>query len=672
MADKKKTPELPEAVRAKIAERAAGFMPVVEPIAVEAPEIEEQRLELSPKEILEECAREPETDIGNARRLLTRFGDSIMSVTRVGFFGYDGQKWVEDESGAVVRRLAHITAEFIDEEAILLDCPPEEQADIEAGRLALEEMRAMGKPPAVSSQIDDERMAELDELIEDGKDAEVEKVKLGPAKADWDDGLFDLLRGVKERIKLGKEAERQKKKMVDATSAWTDADYVKYAELEASVERMDVAQRARDGRISTRHTFAKSSAGTNRINNMLEEVRPYCSVKVDELNRETHAVNTRSGTLRFFTVQHEGKRVWRLRMDPHRAIDRISKMAEVAFDPKAVCPQFERFLTFMHPNPDIRSFLQRFFGYSLLGITSEQILLFFYGAGNNGKSTLLKIITDILADYAVTMSIDSFAGEGKRGGAEATPDLARLPSARLVVASEPEEGVKLKDALIKLLTGGTKIPARRLHEDFFEFLPAFKMVIDGNHKPVIRDNSDGTWRRVKLVHFAIQITKEQIDRGLPARLMTESAGIFAWMVRGALDYLNEGLRIPQAVELATAAYREESDPVGAFIRNACLVTGEDKDWATPEELFNAYLVYAKREGLFLFNGNTFSKRVVEQTMKAWEGPDGHMHQFTRKRNNGSRYCGILIRDEYRRGRQDGPPDDDDMPPVPNYDEEFNP
>ncbi|MBX8803469.1 hypothetical protein HBA92_22455, partial [Ochrobactrum sp. MR28] len=112
-------------------------------------------------------------------------------------------------------------------------------------------------------------------------------------------------------------------------------------------------------------------------------------------------------------------------------------------------------------------------------------LVFFYGAGRNGKSTFVDLICEILGDYAVTLSIDSFAGESKRGGSEATPDLARLPGARLVAASEPEMGVKLKDALIKTLTGGEKIAVRRLHQDFIELVPQFKIILSGNHKPRI-------------------------------------------------------------------------------------------------------------------------------------------------------------------------------------------
>lgn len=672
MADKKKRPELPEAVARKMAEAAqqrAVTNPDPLPVAEAVPEPD--YYQPSPQEILEECAREPETDIGNGRRLRHRFGDKILHVTHVGWHGYDGRRWVEDASGSVVRRFAHTTAEFIDDEAIMLDCPPDEQAAIEAGKIALARMREMGKPPAISSEVDEERLIELDGLIEDAKLASAQKIKMGAPKADWEDDDIERYQEVMERIKLGRDAERQKKKMIDATSTWSESDYEEYHRLEDAVARMDEAQRARDGRISTRHTFARSSAGTNRINNMLEEAKPYCSVSISDLNKDDYAINTRSGTLRFFQTEVGGKRSWTVRLDPHRDTDRISKLAEVEFDPLAACPLFDRFLISIQPNPDIRAFLQRFFGYCLLGTTGEQILLFFYGVGNNGKSTLLKTISDILGDYAVTMSIDSFAGDGKRGGSEATPDLARLPSSRFVVASEPEEGVKLKDALIKLLTGGTKIPVRRLHEDFFEFLPKFKMVIDGNHKPVIRDNSDGTWRRVKMVPFLVQISKDQIDRELPAKLMAESAGIFAWMVKGAIEYLNGGLRIPDAVETATAEYREESDPIGAFIRNACLVTGHDADRATPDDLHLAYLNYAKREGLFQYNNASFSKKLLEQTMKAWLGPDGHMHQFVRKRSNGSSYRGIVVREEFLRAGQQMPPEDFDSRVGPTDYEEFH-
>ena len=446
-----------------------------DPLPTEEPREEPPALTLSPDEILEECSREPETDIGNGRRLLNWHGDKILHITNVGWHGYDRLRWVEDASGSIVRSLAHQTAEAIDDEAICLDCSPDEQAKIAAGKAALAKLKDMGKPPTVSSDVDDDRVAELDRHIEAMKEAEIAKVKMGTPAKSWDDDKHAEHQKLKEVIKVGKQAERERRKMIDATSSWTQAQYDEYAKLEDDVSAMDVVQSARAGRMSSRHNHAKSSAGTSRINNMLTEAVPYVSKDVSDLNKDLFAVNCRTATLRFFCSEVDGLAKWRVRRDRHTASDFISKLAESEFDPAASSPLFDQFMQRIMPNVDYRAFLQRYMGYCLLGSTAEQCLLFFYGAGRNGKSTFMDLMVDILGDYAVSMSIDSFAGDSKRAGAEATPDLARLPGARLVAASEPEMGVHLKDALIKTLTGGEPIAVRRLHQDFFELIPQFKI-----------------------------------------------------------------------------------------------------------------------------------------------------------------------------------------------------
>ncbi len=580
MSDKPKS-GIPEAVARIIAQaqmQRGDYQQNPDPLTVAEPEPEDESVALSAEEILEHCSREPETDIGNARRFIERYGDQVLHVTNVGWHGYTDGRWLEDASGAVVRRLAHLTAEFIDDEAVMLDCNDDERAKIEAGKLAIEELKELGKPD----------------------------------------------------------------------KKWTAEEIEKHDALQAAVDAMLVVNKDRAGRMSSRHGHAKSSAGTSKINNMLTEAIPYVSREVNDLNCDLHAINCRNGTLRFYCAEVDGSRKWAIRLDRHRASDFISKLAQVDFDAKAAAPLFAKFLQKVMPNVDIRHFLQRYMGYCLLGLTVEQCLLFFYGAGRNGKSTFVDLMVEILGDYAVSMSIDSFAGDSKRAGAEATPDLARLPGARLVAASEPEMGVRLKDALIKALTGGEVIAVRRLHQDFFELVPQFKIILSGNHKPIIHDDSDGIWRRVHLVPFEIQIAEEEVDRDLPRKLRVEKAGIFAWMVRGALEYLEHGLQVPAGVSAATAEYREESDPIGAFLRNACHITGKDEDRCTPEDLFIAYTNYAKREGLSEFKQQTFTRRLPDQTHKSWRGPDDLMHQFRRARSNGTLYLGIRIRDEFRR------------------------
>ena len=556
-----------------------------DPLPVAEAEEEEATLKLSPEEILEECAREPETDIGNARRLINRYGDEVLYVARVRWHGFDGKRWKEDEDGSVVRPLAHRTAEFIDDEAIMLDTTPEEKAKIDAGRQALTEMKTLGKPE----------------------------------------------------------------------KAWTVEALEKHEKLQAAIDAMTAVNKDRNGRMSSRHSHAKSSAGTSKINNMLLEAAPYVAKMVNNLNTDLHALNTHNGTLRFFCSEVGGIGTWQVRLDRHKSSDFISKLSPVKFDPAAICPVFDEFMKRVMPDADIRSFLQRYVGYCLLGLTVEQCLLFFYGAGRNGKSTFVDLMVDVLGDYAVTLSIDSFAGDSRKGGAEATPDLARLPGARLVAASEPEMGVKLKDALIKTLTGCEKLAVRRLHQDFFELIPQFKIILSGNHKPRIDDDSDGIWRRVHLVPWDIQIPEDEVDPDLPKKLRREMAGVLAWAVRGALDYLQKGLQPPDAVKAATAEYREESDPIGAFIRNGCVVTGKDTDRSSPEDLFIGYSNFARREGLSEFKQATFSKRLPDQTRKSWKGVDKHMHQFRRGKSGTTVYYGIIVKDEFLKPQAEGPP-----------------
>lgn len=539
--------------------------------------------QLSKEEILNECMAEPETDIGNGRRFLNRYGNQVIHVAHVGWHGFDGMRWKEDIAGSIIRPLAQKTAEMISDEAALLTATEEEEKIIGAGR-----------------------------------DARVERTKMGSVRKDWD---------------------------AEKLARWMD--------LETVIEDGEEAQKKVNGRKSARHRHAKSTAGTSKLNNMLTEAEPHVAKMVEDLNGDLYAVNCKSGTLRFYrqlitSPENPSPSYgnWLVRLDPHRPSDFISKLAPYDWHAQATAPEFNAFLQRVQPDIDIRKYLQRFCGYALLGLTIEQCLLFFYGAGRNGKSTFVDLLCEILGDYAVSLSIDSFAGDTKRGGGEATPDLARLPGARLVAASEPEMGVKLKDALIKTLTGGENIAVRRLHKDFIELKPQFKIILSGNHKPRIDDTSDGIWRRVNLVPWEVQIPLADVDRDLPNKLRREAAGVFAWMVEGALAYLNEGLNTPEIIRNATNEYREDSDPIGAFVRAACVVTGQEGDVATPADLFIGYSNFAGKEGAPEFKQGTFARRFPDYARMAWKAPDGDMRRFWKAKSGTTVYKGISVKPEF--------------------------
>jgi len=367
---------------------------------------------------------------------------------------------------------------------------------------------------------------------------------------------------------------------------------------------------------------------------------------VDALNADPLMLNTETGVLHFTAHVDEfdasfgdAKPKWQVDLLPHDRRQMISKMAMAEYDKAAQCPTWDRFMETVQPDRSVRDFLQRWFGYSLTGKTNEQKLAFLFGGGRNGKSTAVDLIARIMADYGSTIPIETLTGTEQRKGSDATPDLVRLPGARFVRASEPEQGQKMKEALIKSLTGGEAIMIRRMQQEFIEVVPEFKLTISGNHKPEIRGADDGIWRRVLLVPFDVQIAAEDVDSELPVKLWAERAGILAWLVRGCLDYLQGGLREPAAVKEATEEYRRDSDPLGDFLKTECEITGDGDDFEFTRDLgdvFNAHL---------LANGySTWTKAHLARQIKFRadnvKGATGRV--YSPKKRSASGYSGIKI------------------------------
>jgi len=151
-------------------------------------------------------------------------------------------------------------------------------------------------------------------------------------------------------------------------------------------------------------------------------------------------------------------------------------------------------------------------------------------------------------------------------------DLAALRGSRFVSAIESNVGTRLSENVIKNMTGGNdKMTARFLNKEFFSFKPTFKAWLASNHRPVIKDTSHAMWRRVCLIPFTVTIADEDQDHLLGEKLKAELPGIFAWAVRGAARWAEEGLKpFPAIVQMATQDYREESDQVAEFIEEECL------------------------------------------------------------------------------------------------------
>lgn len=354
-------------------------------------------------------------------------------------------------------------------------------------------------------------------------------------------------------------------------------------------------------RVVGRRRFAVSSGNASRTAAMVALAEPHLTRPVGDFDANPLMVAVRNGVLIFSReadpdCPDPDVTRWRgaVSFRPHRRDDLITKVMPVDYDPEARCPRWDAFLARFQPKEHMRRFLQVFHGLGLTGRT-VQALVFHYGGGANGKSTFINAICDLMGGYAQQLSAESITGQGQRRGDQATPDLARLPGARLVRISELPRGEPLKEALIKAVTGGEPMLVRHLNKGFFEFLPEFKPVMSGNDLPSVGGVDHGIWRRMRLVPWEVTIPdaeqREMAD--VLAEFAEERSGILNWLVEGAKIFLAEGLVSPSEVTAATQAYREEMDPIGGFVSD-CVERTEPGLSAsvTARQMYEAYVSWS--------------------------------------------------------------------------------
>jgi P4 family phage/plasmid primase-like protien len=293
----------------------------------------------------------------------------------------------------------------------------------------------------------------------------------------------------------------------------------------------------------------------------------------------------------------------------NRREDYITKQAGAPLDREMSIPQWTAFLdTVTDHNVELQKYLQRVCGYCTTGVTIEHVLFFFYGTGANGKSVFLGTIRGVLGDYATTAPMEMLM-ESKN---ERHPtELARLMGVRLVIAQELERNQRWAESKIKSMTGGDKITARFMRQDFFEFTPKFKLMIAGNHKPSLRGVDEAIRRRIHLIPFTVTIPPQLRDKQLAEKLRTEWPGILAWCLEGCLEYQRVGLNPPKTVLDATAEYLRDQDTLGQWIDECC-----NRDEPTSEtlssKLYANWKDWAQTNGLTVGSNKTFTQALIDR------------------------------------------------------------
>ena len=258
-------------------------------------------------------------------------------------------------------------------------------------------------------------------------------------------------------------------------------------------------------------------------------------------------------------------------------------------------------------NKELQEYIQKCVGYSLSGSIREQCAYFLYGMGNNGKSTFLDTISDMLGDYSANTQPETIMM--KHFNESANSDVARLKSARYVTCEEPTEGVRLNEGLLKQLTGGSKITCRFLYGDEFEYTPEFKIWVATNHKPVIRGTDVGIWRRIKLIPFEVNIPPEKVDKSLKYKLRKEMPQILKWAVDGCIKWQREGIQEPECVQQAVKEYKNEMDLLTGFIEDAIEIDYTCSDRVLAIELFEMYRKWAKKNNEYEMTSKKFFKEI---------------------------------------------------------------
>ena len=348
---------------------------------------------------------------------------------------------------------------------------------------------------------------------------------------------------------------------------------------------------------------ATRSEGEARLRAMvaLAASDPRVLISADMLDATPDRLNVANGLLDLSTTQ----------LGSHDPAALCTKLAPVAYDKTATCPQWLAFLDkILNKDKALIAFLQRALGYALGGTPREQVVFFLHGTGANGKSTLLNVVGRLLGDYARFASVDSFLSR-KHTAPGIGNDLVRLRAARFVWAMEPEADRRLAESLIKAVTGDDPIIGRRLYGEFEQFAPTFVLWLGCNHKPRVLSNQHAMWRRVRLLPFTVTIADTEQDKTLAERLVAqEGPGILAWLVAGHQRWRREGLgTIPDAVRAATAAYRAEEDTVGGFFADRCVV--EPAATVTVDELYSAYSGWALSAGERTLTKARFGARVAD-------------------------------------------------------------
>lgn len=361
--------------------------------------------------------------------------------------------------------------------------------------------------------------------------------------------------------------------------------------------------------------FVSASSNEARINAMLRMARTNkgLTMPAERFNMNRSQLVCSNGTLTL-PLEFSGEEIRKI---PSIQEHYNTVQCGTDYDLGAEFPEWDKFLARFQPDVEIRDWLQRLAGYSLLGSNPRRLMIGCIGDTSTGKSTFAEAVAGALGEYAGSANMTIFRDNQDD---KARPDLLRVLPMRFIYAEEASRSWHLHPDQIKRITGGTPLTARAMRSNIYvDQVPAFTPWLVTNHAPTIEGADAALWRRMLVVPFDVQIPKTEEDARFRARLASEEgrAAILAWLVDGYRAYLADPdslQTIPAGAMPANAKFRAEVSDMAVFISEMC-VTGSADDpefWTPPDDLYQAYQVWCGLNGVQsrdIMSGTKFGREV---------------------------------------------------------------
>jgi putative DNA primase/helicase len=363
-----------------------------------------------------------------------------------------------------------------------------------------------------------------------------------------------------------------------------------------------------------------SDAGVRHIVSMLQ---PLLAARPAEFDLDAWALNTPDGLVNLRTGERRAS----------APSDLVTRSTAVA--PRGgPAPLFAQFLEeATGGDVELQRFIQRMFGYALVGDIAEKHLWTVWGEADTGKSTFVRVINGVFGDYADTVDIEAFIGSNPN---RIPADLARLPGVRLVTATEPPADRSWDEKRIKAITGGDAIEARFLYGQPFIFKPQFKVVVVGNHEPEIKTVDSAMLRRIQIVPLNVPVPRDKQVANLSERIIAEEGPqVLQWLLEGCAEWQRVGLLPPACVQAKTAQYGAEQR-AAEFLTEECVLDPAGE--VSRQELFDAWTAWCRRR-----NEQPGTFKAFRSQLQPYERQMGFHNQLVTARRVAG-YSGLKLKE----------------------------